>query len=338
MNEMHVVPRDAIPPIQSAEQDGALHELGELRDFRWNSLLRDFMPAASGFSLGWVRLKYGEVLLPQVHPVQSLMVFYAGSGTILGDMEGPVAKDDVAVIPAGCKHGFVGGPGGLYGLSIRLGEVLESASEHTVRAVDGFAAESSFSGLLDHNQKCLQDFQKRAIFELLRDGTLEEPMKRKKFLEALEIWSDGSQSLRLCRQASCLDPKYATSFSRDGYRAPRLKVSRLRPAAAKQDATMRAISDWFTYQMFVLDNAEKVAVQLVIESATCAYQNVATVSLGLAPNDGGSAERLSQATLDAQLLRDQSARSCARLHCIIDEAWEMFSAMTDRLVELTRQV
>jgi hypothetical protein len=124
MEQIQVISRDAIPPIQSAEQDGVVHELGKLRDFRWNSLLRDFMPASSRLSVSWVRLGYGEALAPPVHPIQSLMICYAGSGVILGDLEGRVAKDDVVVVPAACKHGFVGGPNGFEAILIQLGEGL----------------------------------------------------------------------------------------------------------------------------------------------------------------------------------------------------------------------
>jgi hypothetical protein len=122
MDQIQVVSRDSIPPIQSAEREDAVRELGELRDFRWNSLLREFMPASSRFSVSWVRLAYGEVLAPHAHLIQSMMVCYSGSGTILGDLEGPIAKDDVVIVPGGCKHGFVGGPSGLQAILIRFGE------------------------------------------------------------------------------------------------------------------------------------------------------------------------------------------------------------------------
>src|SRR5262245_49357286 len=95
VEQIHVIPRNSIAPIRQVEQGGELHELGELRDFRWNDQLRSFMP--SRFSVSWVRLEEGEVLEPHVHPILSMMVFYEGSGEILGDLRRPVAKDDVVV-------------------------------------------------------------------------------------------------------------------------------------------------------------------------------------------------------------------------------------------------
>ena len=78
------------------------------------------LTSRSKFSL--LQLAYGEVLAPRVHSQQSLMVLYAGEGTIIGDVEREVAKDDVVLLPPGCAYGVIGGPNGLLALSIRLGD------------------------------------------------------------------------------------------------------------------------------------------------------------------------------------------------------------------------
>jgi quercetin dioxygenase-like cupin family protein len=345
MDQIQVVSRNAIPPIQSVEQDGVVHELGELRDFRWNSLLRAFMPAASRFSVSWVRLKYGEVLAPHVHPIQSLMVFYAGSGTILGDLEGPVAKDDVVIMPAGCKHGFIGGPDGLQALSIQFGEGLYTTPEKPrVQFVD---EDHSLEGLLAYNQKRVEEFKKRPLFDLLADGTLADPAKRKTFLDTLQIWVDGNQALLFSRQASCTDPKYSAVFAEHmreeiGHDAMHKERSDGgRGAGAAHDTVMEAITNWFTYQMFVLDNAEKAAViHLVIENASIAYHTAAAPVLARYVSDEYFAVHVENdaehAAMGEQLLRRHSARTYARLRGIVGEAWDMLAAMTDRVVEVTR--
>ena len=43
-----VVTRDTIPPIHEVEEGGEIHGLGELRDFRWNDQLREFMRLRRG--------------------------------------------------------------------------------------------------------------------------------------------------------------------------------------------------------------------------------------------------------------------------------------------------
>jgi mannose-6-phosphate isomerase-like protein (cupin superfamily) len=348
MDQIQIVSRNAIPPIQSVEQGGEVHELGELRDFRWNAQLRDFMPAASRFSVSWVRLQHGEVLDPHVHPIQSLMVFYAGAGTMLGDLERPVAKDDVVVVPAGCKHGFVGGPDGLYALSIQLGEGLYTTPQKPRVAFGG--GEHTLDTLLAYNQRRIEAFKQRPIFELLADGTLEDPHKRKAYLDALQIWVDGNQALLFSRQASCFDPRYARVFlghmheelGHDAMHKDR-RDGTAPSSTSNHDAVMEAITNWFTYQMFVLDNAEKAAViHLVIENASIAYHTAATPVLAKYVNeeyfDVHVENDSEHAALGEQLLCEQSSRTYARLQRIIAEAWDMISTMTDRVVELTRRV
>jgi mannose-6-phosphate isomerase-like protein (cupin superfamily) len=211
MEDISVVSRDAIPPISSVNQDGEVHQLGELRDFRWNDKLRNFMPDSSAFSVSWVRLGPGEVLEPHVHPIQSLMVFYEGSGQLLGDLARPVAADDVVLVPGGCLHGFVGGPDGLAALSIQFGEGLYTSPEKPrVMFAD---SDNTLAGLLAYNEERIKRFLERPIFTLLADGTLEDARKRKAYNDALQIWVDGNQLLLLSRQATCVDPAYQGSVT-----------------------------------------------------------------------------------------------------------------------------
>src|SRR5689334_8819824 len=191
--EMEIVKRETIPPIATVEQGGKVHSLGELRDFRWSDQLRDFMPATSEFSISWVQLKHGETLEPHVHPIQSMMVVYAGSGEMLGDLQRAIGEGDVIVVPPGRSHGFVGGRDGLSALSIQFGDGLYTEPE-SPRVVFS-DKENSLQGLLAYNQKRLDEFVKGSIFELLTDGTLEDPRKRKVYLDTLQIWIDGNQRL-----------------------------------------------------------------------------------------------------------------------------------------------
>jgi quercetin dioxygenase-like cupin family protein len=348
MTLFHVISRDAIPPLHSVLQGGEVHELGELRDFRWNDQLRSFMPAASQFSVSWVRLKHGEVLQPHVHPIPSMMVFYAGSGRMLGDLSRPVAKEDVVVVPAGCSHGFVGGPDGLSGLSIQFGEGLYTNPEKPrVLFVDG---EHTLDTLLTYNEKRVREFGQRPIFDLLADGTLADPVRRKVYLDALQIWVDGNQSLLFSRQATCADPTYSKVFLRhmqeelghDVLHKQRGEGERAGEARMR-DAVLEAITNWFAYQMYVLDNAEKTAViHLVIENASAVYHARAMPVLSRYISQEYFDVHVEaddvHAAMGIELLRSESSATYARLQQIVGEAWDMIGAMTDRLVELTRAV
>jgi mannose-6-phosphate isomerase-like protein (cupin superfamily) len=345
-NQVHVVPRNAIPPIHSVAQGGEVHELGELRDFRWNEQLRSFMPAESRFSVSWVRLEHEEVLQVHVHPIHSMMIFYSGSGTMLGDLNRAVAKNDVVVVPAGCQHGFVGGPEGLFGLSIQFGEGLYTKPEEPrVLFMDG---EHTLESLLAYNEERVQQFARGRVFELLTDGTLDDPCKRKLYLDALQIWVDGNQTLLFSRQATCLDPTYKDVFFRhmqeelghDVLHKQRSEGERATESRMR-DPVMEAVTNWFAYQMYVLDNSEKTAIiHLVIENASSVYHARAMPALSKyisqeyfdvhVENDD------EHAAMGIELLRHESPRSYARLQQIVGEAWDMIGMMTDRLVELTR--
>jgi hypothetical protein len=344
VNEIQVVSRNAIPPLRALDPHSQGHELGEQRDFRWNALLREFMPAPSRFSVSWVRLKYGEVMMPQVQPTQSLLVFYAGNGTLLGGIERPVAKDDVVIMPAGCEYGAIGGEQGLQGLSIQFGQGPYAAP--TKARVDTAEPEHGLQGLLAYNHQRLDEFRRRPLFSLIDEGTLQDRFKRQTFLDTLQIWLDGQQALLFARQASCADPDYAGAFLKD-FRgeAVREGTNEGRSAAGggigtKNDVVVEAITEWFTYQMFVLDNSEKAAVvHLVIEQANTVLRSVvATLARSVGDSPPARLEDdTRRATVGEELLRRQSPRTYARLRRIVGEAWDMLSALSDRVVEVTRR-
>jgi mannose-6-phosphate isomerase-like protein (cupin superfamily) len=345
MDQMQVISRDTIPPITDVQHDGEVHALGELRDFRWNDQLRDFMPATSEFSVSWVRLMDREVLQPHVHPIQSMMIFYSGSGEMLGDFKKPVAAGDVVVVPAGRQHGFVGGPNGLYALSIQFGEGLYTVPE-TPR-VQFTTGDETLEGLLAYNARRLEGFLQRPIFGLLASGALEDPVQRKAYLESLQIWVDGNQALLFSRQATCMDPFYKATFLRhmvDEMGHDTLHKERAGGPPAEdphaRDAVMEAITNWFTHQMYVLDNAEKTAiVHLVIENASAAYHARAMPALAKYMNRDYFAVHVEadegHAAMGEALLGSESPRTYARLKAIVGEAWDMIGAMTDRVTELT---
>jgi mannose-6-phosphate isomerase-like protein (cupin superfamily) len=341
MQQIQVISRNAIPPIQAVDQGGKVHDLGELRDFRWNDRLRNFMPESSRFSVSWVRLGHGEVLEPHVHPIHSMMVFYRGSGEMLGDLKRQVAKDDVVVVPAGCTHGFVGGPQGLYALSIQFGEGLYTAPDKPRVLFTG--VDDSLGALLAHNEKRSAEFAEHPLFALLSDGTLNDESKRSAYLHGLGTWLDGNQSLLVACHASCVDPAYRQTFLKQLSVALESDTGAFQSHVSEGRATdtaIEAIVSWFAYQMYVLDNAEKAAlVHLVIGSASDTYHAAAKNALGchgeqlgLHLKAGGSLEQNQLETL----LGTESSKGYARLREIVDEGWNMVGALADRFVEVTR--
>lgn len=336
--EVEIVKRDTIPPIQGSIDSSLLDTYGELRDFRWNDRLREFMPAPARFSVSWVRLSPGQTLHSLVHRAHSLMVVYAGGGEMLGDVRREITKDDVVVLPAGGRHGFVGGRDGLCAVSIALGDGLEPLLEPREQAV---ITPHNLERLLAYNEVRLREFQQRAIFDALGDGTLDDARRRSTYLWGLKTWRDGVSAALLARRASCAEPSFQRLFSEEfrHFTSERDDDDVDSAPIRRGDATLIATADWFVHQMVVLDNAEKAALgELVVKAASLAYQRKAiSVLSGHSIDAGRNGYRdFHRASLPNDLLQGLSPRRYERLERIVGEGWDMLGALTDRIVELAR--
>jgi quercetin dioxygenase-like cupin family protein len=326
--EIEIVPRDVIPLIQEVQKDGAVHGLGELRDFRWSEALRAFMPDPGEFSISWVELGPEEILEPHTHPIQTMLVIYGGSGAMLGDLRRPLKKRDIVVVPPGCAHGFVGGPDRLKALSIQFGEGLYSDPEHAHVMFSGEG--SAFEAVSRYNESRLEQYQQRAIFGLLSDGTLDDSARRRIHCDNLRRW--------LVAYDRALISFQATSPA-DALAGGRPDMLPILTDPSEGDPVLQAFADWFTYRMRVLDFHEKAALlHLVLGQAIATYFRRAAPILGnselpalvdrLVPTQG--------VDTSLRLLRGQTTDALVRLQRILAEAWDMLGAMNDRIAALVR--
>ncbi len=326
--EIQIVPFDVIPRIQQIEQDGAVHILGELRDFRWSEPLRDFMPDPDEFSVSWVELAPDEILQPHTHPIQTMLVIYAGSGAVIGDLRRPLVKGDIVVVPPGCAHGFVGGADRLKALSIQFGQGLYSDPEHAHVVFSGEG--SPFEAMARYNESRLEEYQ-RAIFGLLSDGTLDDPGRRRTHLANLQRWLAAYASAVVAFQAS--SPADVLTDAR----LETLPV--LAGPGEGGDPLLEALTGWFVYRMRVLDFHEKAALlHLVLGPAiAAAFRRAAPILAG--SELPATLERLAptkavEPTL--RFLRGQTTDAHDRLQRMLAEAWDMLGAMNDRMAALAR--
>jgi mannose-6-phosphate isomerase-like protein (cupin superfamily) len=339
---IQVVKRDTIPPIRPADGGHGDRRFGELRDFRRSDPLRAFLPTPSRFSVSWVALEPGETLHVLVHPIQSLVIFYAGSGEMTGDVRRAVAADDVVVVPAGCRHGFASGPEGLFAISLALGERPYALP---VPGAEANAPEDDGLDALDGYAKIrASSFGQSPLFHLLDDGTLEEPHKLRAFADHLDIWVEGTRAILIARQTGCRDPAFEAWFARDLgalLRAEERADARTRrylPAGRRPDAVLSAITDWFAHQMLVLDNTEKlVIVHWVLAKAGARYAAAAARSSERKVRD----QRLWPASVANgrhafDPLRGLSLKTRERLLDVAREAWDMMDALSARLAEVVR--
>jgi hypothetical protein len=109
---------------------------------------------------------------------------------------------------------------------------------------------------------------------------------------------------------------------------------------AAPDPVMNATLAWFTHQMLVRDNAEKaVLVHLVLEAAAEAFftkpatQDVFAAA-GALDYFQAHLEDEEHKDLGARMLRGLHPATYRRLHRMLEDGWDMFDAMSNRLAEL----
>ena len=338
-----VIRREAIPAHRTVEQNSETRVVGELRDFRWNSELRNFLRDVGGTSVSWAVLRHSEALKSDAYSIASMVVIYAGGGEVFGDLCRPLHTGDVLVIPAGCSHGLIGGPQGMSAVIVRLGP--NSCINPDTPCIPLLEDEKALQALAAYNESRLIQFAKRPIFELLAGSTLQLPEKRQAFVSSMQLWLGGRLSMLVARQAGSGNNSFGPLFLKhlqsevDGRFSNERSNMSGSGGAPMRDAQMEAFTGWFAYQMYILDDVEKVAiVHFVVERATCAILDRAAPALG----DSVEAEYFrseahgKHVATGMTLLRSKSPKTYIRLRQIVGEAWDMVEAMTDRVVALTQ--
>lgn len=212
-------------------------------------------------------------------------------------------------------------------------------SSHLQSAVDEIT-EYNLENLLAYNQQRLEDFQKRPLFTILQNGTLADAKKRQIFLDSMQIWTEGNQTLLFARQATCHDPYFQLIFLKHlQEEIGHDELYNNRPNRANfSDPIMEAITTWFLHQMFVLDNLEKATIiHLGIESASDVYHKIAKPQLVRYINEAYFAAHdvdVEHIAMGIKLLSGYSPKVYLRLKTVLGKAWDMLTAMVDRVAYL----
>lgn len=332
--QIQVTKLKTIPPVFEIDTGTSRQRFGELRDFRWSSELREFMPSEEIISISWVKLDSNEALHVKAHPTQSLMIVFEGSGVLTGDVVRDLSAGDLVVVPAGCHHGFVGGDEALHGLSIRFGTGLTRREEAGDQLEE---LPSGLESLVEYNQKRARKFGERPLFELLASDALKSPLVQERYLSLVKVWSDGIRRILLARQASCVERGFEALFwSQLDPKKP--KETQGPPPAG--DSVFDAINSWFMHQMFLLDDAQKATViDVVLGSADEAYRKASRPTLGPLVGQGHYALQLLPATAEQgralRLLSRDTEDSYRRFIAIAEQAWDMVDALADHIAEQT---
>jgi quercetin dioxygenase-like cupin family protein len=342
-NEVAIIPRSAIPAISSVQHEGQEHQLGEVRDFQWHETLKNFLPDL-GYSFSWVRLKSGESLKPHVHPTKSMIIIVKGNGQLTGQKNQIFSEGDIIIVPPGCSHGFeCRDAEGFHALSIQFEGGLYTQPQ--MPRVEFTRESYTLQKLLDYNQVRLKEFSNRPFFTMIENGTLDDAKKRQIYLDSLQIWTEGNQTLLFARQGTCHDENFRKVFLKHlqeevGHDDLYNDRDDHKEKTNFKDAGMTAITTWFLHQMFVLDNLEKAAIiHLVIESASDEYHTRAKPFLAKYINDKyfeAHAIDCDHIQMGVDLLDGYSAKTYRRLHEVIDKAWDMLNSMVDRVTFLVQ--
>jgi quercetin dioxygenase-like cupin family protein len=348
METVTIIPRTEIPAISEVVHEGKTENLGELRDFRWHEQLKKFLPQEDTVSFSWVKLKSGETLRPHEHSTASMIICYRGQGELLGEKKRILNEGDVVAVPAFCTHGFTGkGEDGLWALSIQFGMGIYTDPNHP--RVTFIEDNSTFESLLAFNQSCIEAFKKVRFLKMLSDGTLDNPRKRQRYVDALQIWSNTNQDLLFARQGSVSDQRFVPIFLKhlfeevghDQVHANREETFQPENTLT-EDPIIEAIANWFICQMFRRDNVEKAAlIHLIIENGSDIYHKAARPILNATVNDHYfelHEADTEHAKIAHDLLNHLSAAQYKELHQVVKKGWQMIHCMTDRVCELVDEV
>jgi hypothetical protein len=148
--------------------------------------------------------------------------------------------------------------------------------------------------LLARNQERTQAALQKPFFRKLTGALLRDPADRRRFQDGLLFLSQLRKELG----------------SKD-------LLTGQDAAPVVFDPVLQATATWFRNQMFVLDDLDKTVVNLVL----------GTAGSHLAPEGD-------QQKVGLHLLEDQPPQVYQRLAAVLERSWDMFEAMTGRIVEL----
>jgi quercetin dioxygenase-like cupin family protein len=343
-----IIPRNDIPAIHEIEKEGKKELLGELRDFRWHDTLKKFLPSENNVSFSWVKLKPNETLRPHIHSTESMIICYRGNGEFIGKENKKINEGDVVAVPAFCSHGFTGGnPEGMWALSIQFGPGLYTDPQNA--RVTFLENNANFESLLAFNQSCIEEFRRCRFLAMLTDGTLDNPKKRQRYIDALQIWSNSNQDLLFARQGTTSNSKFAPIFLQHLFEEvghDRVHADRQEKFTScttlTEDPIIEAVANWFICQMFRRDDIEKAAlIHLIIENGSDIYHRIARPVLHATVNDHYfelHEADTEHAKIGLHLLNQLSVAQYKELQPLLDKGWKMIACMTNRICELVDEV
>jgi len=346
---VELVRRDDVPSMRTIVVDGVEHWLGHVKDFTKNSSLAEFLPKDNRISMAWVRLEAGEELTPHVHPVPSMILIVEGSARTTGEKQVLMNAGDALLVPQRKPHGFIGlPPNGFWGLSVQFDSrgLYEDIEDPWATFLAGEQstgiAENQIEQLFKKNEEYMERFDKHRLFVLIRNGLLNNPPARRRFLDCFQVWSNYFQKMILNRVVTLQDPafedlawlhlKEELGHNRD------LAKSRsdLQPVF---DPVLEGVCAWFPSKIGMLGDLEKVVlVHLVVEASAVFFYKHVQPAMGTTDAkrhfDSHKSTDEAHVEMGYAFLRKVSSADWPRLFEIQRQGWAMLMAVMGRVADL----
>ncbi|WP_131774869.1 cupin domain-containing protein [Legionella anisa] len=337
--EVQIIKKEQIEAITSITCNNVTHNLGEVRDFRKNTLLKEFLEGAQRCSISWVKLKENETLERHVHDTKSMIILTQGSCAFLGKFDRELFAGDVIIVPSGQEHGFSACLGqSMEGLSIQFeGEGLYEDIKNP-RVI--FQADLK-NKLLDKNNERILKFQQSQIIQFIRSGGLNDPTITSKFYSAFKVWCSYFQKLIFARQATTFNKIFYDLF------LEHLKeeighndLIEANMACYDKDSIITAGSHWFLNKMMMGSDVEKLVVMhLCIEaSADVLHNDLKKFNTTLDVNKDyvncHANHDHTHANMGTDLLDNISAFDVSQLSELLDDSWNMLELILNRVAYL----
>jgi quercetin dioxygenase-like cupin family protein len=347
--EVELVKRDDVPSMRTIVVNGVEHWLGHVKDFTKNSSLAEFLPKDNRISMAWVRLEAGEELTPHVHPVPSMILIVEGSARTTGDKHAVMNAGDALLVPQRRPHGFIGlPPNGFWGLSIQFdsrGLYEDIEDPWATFLADDKSTEGAgnpVEQLFKKNDEYMERFDKHRLFVLVRNGLLNNPQSRRKFLDCFQVWSNHFQKMVLNRVVTLQNPSFeelawAHLIEELGHNRD-LAKSRpdLQPVF---DPVLEGVCSWFPSKVGVVSDLEKVVlVHLVVEASALFFYKHVQPAMGATGAkghfDSHKAGDEAHVAMGYDFLRKVTSADWPRLFEIQRQGWAMLMSVMGRVADL----
>lgn len=333
---LRIISRGDLPSIHEVQIGSRTHDLGIVKNFRSNEHLRDLLP--SNLSLAWVRLEDRQQLHAHRHAESSMIIVTEGRGRFLGERLHALEEGDIVFVPEFHVHGFRGGRGGFWGLSVQFGDAsLYERPEQPRVLFDSCAG--TLSHLLERNDRFAEHFCDHEVFDCIHQDLLQDPHTRARFLSGLSIWSAYFQRIMMARCAftnpgPSADMFYQHLVEELGHDKDLEAVSD--GAQVGFDPALEGMCSWFVYQTLALDNAERIVMaNLVLERAGREFYERYSTYLGQFGIDKHFEEHVEHdeqhETMGLELLGGLTREQYARLEKIQEDSWKMLGGILTRV-------